>query len=153
MKKGLIAFSKIAVCLIAIAILTALIRMPQTEGRAAHLDLISIYADPFIIYIYIASIPFFIAVYQTITLLSLVEKNSLYSHAAMKKIRTIKYCAIAFIVFITTAISYIVMRAKIAPNAADDPAGFVGLGILVILAAAATAAATNIFGKHIQKAL
>jgi hypothetical protein len=58
MKKSSTFFLKVVILLIAIGVLAGLIWFPQTEGRAAHLDLISIYTDPFIIYIYIASTPF-----------------------------------------------------------------------------------------------
>lgn len=52
MKKGSTLFLKIVICLIAIGALAGMLWFPQTEGRAANLDLISIYTDPFIIYIY-----------------------------------------------------------------------------------------------------
>ena len=58
MKNGSTLFLKVVILLIAIGVLAGLIRFPQTEGRAANLDLISIYTDPFIIYIYIASTSF-----------------------------------------------------------------------------------------------
>jgi hypothetical protein len=50
--------------LIAFWIAAGLVWIPQTEGRAVHLDLISIYTDPLIIYTYIALTPFFVALYQ-----------------------------------------------------------------------------------------
>ena len=64
MKRSSTLFLKAILCLIAIVVLAGLIWFPQTEGRAANLDLISIYADPLIIYFYLASIPFFYGLYQ-----------------------------------------------------------------------------------------
>ena len=75
MKKGSTLFLKVVILLIAISVLAGLIWFPQTEGRATNLDLISIYTDPFIIYGFIASIPFFVALYQAIKLLGYVDKN------------------------------------------------------------------------------
>ena len=49
MKKASTLFLKFVICLIAIAALIWLIWFPQLEGRAANLDLISIYTDPLII--------------------------------------------------------------------------------------------------------
>ncbi|KKQ07364.1 MAG: hypothetical protein US19_C0048G0011, partial [Candidatus Daviesbacteria bacterium GW2011_GWB1_36_5] len=46
MKKGSTLFLKVVICLIAIGALAGMIWFPQTEGRAANLDLISIYTDP-----------------------------------------------------------------------------------------------------------
>jgi hypothetical protein len=130
--------------------LAGMIRFPQTEGRAANLDLISIYKDPFIIYLYIASIPFFVALYQAIKLLGFVEKNKIFSQAAVEAVRNIKYCALALIGFIVAAISYIVVMAKIIPNADDDPAGFVAIGLVLIFASAVIATATAVFQKLLQ---
>jgi hypothetical protein len=71
MIRSSILFLKVVILLIAIGVLAGMIRFPQTEGRATHLDLISIYTDPFIIYGYIASIPFFVGLYQAFKLLNL----------------------------------------------------------------------------------
>src|SRR5215216_3827415 len=100
MKLSSIVFLKVVIVLIAIGALAGMIRFPQTEGRAANLDLISIYKDPFIIYLYVASIPFFVALYQAIKLLGFVEQNKIFSETAVKAVRKIKHCALAFIGFI-----------------------------------------------------
>ncbi len=47
MKKGSTLFLKFVICLIAIGALIWLIWFPQLEGRAANLDLISIYINTF----------------------------------------------------------------------------------------------------------
>src|SRR5215203_1191381 len=99
MKKGSTLFLKVVILLIAIGALAGMIRFPQTEGRAANLDLISIYSDPFIIYMYIASIPFFVALFQAIKLLGFVERNKIFSQVSVKAVRNIKYCAIALAAF------------------------------------------------------
>ena len=75
MKKGSTLFLKFVICLIAIGALIWLIWFPQLEGRAANLDLISIYKDPLIIYAYIGSIPFFVALYQAFKLLGYIDGN------------------------------------------------------------------------------
>jgi hypothetical protein len=64
LKRGSTVFLKVVILLIAIGVLAAMIRFPQTERRAANLDLTSIYTDPLIIYAYIASIPFFVALFR-----------------------------------------------------------------------------------------
>lgn len=58
MKKSSTVFLQAVVVLVAILALFLLIRMPMTEGRAAHLDIFHIYTDPFILYGYAASIAF-----------------------------------------------------------------------------------------------
>src|SRR3712207_4328936 len=88
-KSGSTLFLKLVILLIAIGVLAGMIRFPQTEGRATNLDLISIYTDPLIIYGYIASIPFFVALYQAFKLLGYVDNNSVFSQLAVKAVRKI----------------------------------------------------------------
>jgi hypothetical protein len=77
MKKLSTLFLKFVLSLIAIGALIWLIWFPQLEGRAANLDLISIYKDPLIIYAYIGSIPFFVALYQAFNLLGYIDGSEL----------------------------------------------------------------------------
>ena len=79
MKRGSTLFLKLIILLIAIVVLTWMIVFPRLEGRATNLDLISIYKDPLIIYAYIGSIPFFVALYQAFKLLGYVDANNIFS--------------------------------------------------------------------------
>lgn len=148
MKKRSTLFLKIVVLFIAIGVLAGMIRFPQTEGRAAHLDLISIYADPFIVYGYIASIPFFIALYQAFKLLGYVDNNQVFSQSAVKAMRNIKYCAIAISGFIVLGILYIRLFAN-----GDDPAGPTALGILTTFVSIVIATGAAVFERLLQNAV
>jgi hypothetical protein len=152
MKRGSTLFLKVVISLIAIGALVGMIRFPQTEGRAANLDLISIYGDPFIIYLYMSSIPFFVALFQAIRLLRFVEKNDVFCQAAVKAVRNIKYCAIAFSGFVAAAISYIFVMAKVK-SGDDDPAGFVAIGLVLIFASSVIATAAAVFQTLLHNAL
>src|SRR5215216_4935689 len=112
LRRGSTVFLKVVILLIAIGVLAAMIRFPQTEGRATNLDLISIYTDPFIIYGYIASIPFFTALYQGFKLLGYVDKNEVFSQLAVNAVRNIKYCALAIPVFIIVGEAFIILSAN-----------------------------------------
>jgi len=89
MTRGSTLFLKIVLILIGITSLAGMIRFPQTEGRAANLDLISIYKDPFIIYLYIASTPFFVALYQAFNILGYIEHNKTFTQAEVTALRNI----------------------------------------------------------------
>ena len=143
-------FLKAAVLLIAAAVFFGMIRFPQTEGRATNLDLVSIYKDPFIIYIYIASISFFVALYQAFKLLGYVDKNKIFSQASVKAVRNIKYCAIALVSFFVGAETYlfIVERGK-----SDDIAGGVMMGLFIIFASLIVVAAADVFERLLQKTI
>lgn len=148
LKQGSTFFLKVVIFLIAIGALAALIRFPQTEGRAANLDLISIYADPLIIYGYIASIPFFIALYQAFKLLGYVDSNQVFSLAAVKAVRNIKFCAMTIGGFVLLGILYIRLFVN-----GDDPAGPIALGIFMTFACIVIATGAAIFERLLQNAV
>jgi hypothetical protein len=148
MKRGSTLFLKFVLCLIAIGVLAALLWFPQTEGRATNLDLISIYSDPFIIYIYIASIPFFVGLYQAFKLLNLIDADKAFSQGAVNALRNIKFASLSLIGFIALALFYIRFAAH-----GDDPAGPTMLGIIASFAVAVIATAAAIFQKLLQNAV
>lgn len=147
-RRGSTLFLKVVIFLIAIIALAAMIRFPQIEGRAANLDLFHIYADPFIVYGYIASIPFFIALYQALKLLGYVDNNQIFSQSAVKAVRNIKYCAITISGFIVLGVVYIRLFIH-----GDDPAGPTALGIITTFAAIVIAAAVAVFERLLQNAV
>src|SRR3989344_5409999 len=112
MKKSSIIFLKTVIVLIGIVAIAVMIRFPLTEGRAVNLDLFSIYSDPFIMYGYIASIPFFVALYQAFKLLGYIGQNKVFSLSSVKALRTIKYCAIIQSVLIVMAALYVRISVK-----------------------------------------
>lgn len=148
MKKRSTLFLKLVIFLIALAMLAGLGWFPQTEGRAANLDLISIYSDPFIIYIYIASVPFFMALYQALKILGFIDKNKIFSQASVKAMRNIKYCALAVIGFLIMALLYIRIMVH-----GDDPAGPTMLGFVAIVTSTVIATAAGIFQTLLQRAV
>ena len=152
MKRGSTLFLKLVILLLAIVVLTWMVVFPRSEGAAANLDLISIYTNPFVIYLYITWIPFFVALYQAIRLLGFVEKNTVFSQSAVEAVRRIKYCAIAYIGFIAVAIAYIGIMAKMK-NGDDDPAGFVAIGLVLIFASSVIATAAAVFQRILQNAV
>lgn len=148
MKRRSTLFLKIVILMMAIIVAAGLIWFPQTEGRAANLDLISIYADPLIVYIYIASIPFFVGLYQAFRLLNLIDRNKAFSSEAVQKLKNIKFASIILIGFILFALLYIRFFAK-----GDDPAGPTILGFFLTLAFGVIATAAGIFQKLFQNAM
>ena len=148
MKKGSTLFLRLVICLIAIGVLAGMIWFPQTEGRATNLDLISIYKDPFIIYIYIGSIPFFVGLYQAFKLLNFIDANKAFSQGAVNTLRNMKFASLSLIGFIALAVFYIRFFAH-----GDDPAGPTALGILASFAVAVIATAAAVFQKLFQNAV
>src|SRR5437763_689308 len=101
MKKSSTVFLQVVIVLIGIGTVGLLLWEPRIEGRNAHATLFEIYfKDPFLAYAYIASIPFFVGLYQAFKVLGYVGQNKVFSQAAVKALRTIKYCAISIIGFV-----------------------------------------------------
>ena len=151
MKKSSTIFLQVVVVLIGIVALAIMIRFPLTEGRATNLDLFSIYADPFIIYGYLASIAFFVALYQTFKLLGYIRQNKVFSLESVKSLRNIKYCAIVLSCLIVIAAIYI--RVSFNGNADDDPAGFVAVSIVATFISIVVATAAAVFERTLQSAV
>ncbi len=141
--------------LIGIVALAIMVRFPLTEGRAANLDLFSIYADPFILYGYLASIVCFVALYQTFKLLGYIGQNKVFSLNSVKTLRTIKYCAIVLSILIVIAAIYIrISCCTVAEvDGGDDPAGFIAVSIVATFISIVIATAAAVFEKLLQTAV
>ena len=121
---------------------------PHIEGRNAHATLFQIYFnDPFLAYAYIASIPFFVALYQAFKVLGYAGQNTVFSPAAVKAMRTIKYCAMAMIGFVAGGEIFIMLGKS------DDRAGGVFMGILITFGSIVVAAAATMFERILQNAV
>ncbi|MVT12076.1 DUF2975 domain-containing protein [Chitinophaga tropicalis] len=149
MKRISIIFLQAVIVLIAIVALAILIRFPLAEGRAANLDLFSIYLDPLILYGYAASIAFFIALYKAFRLLGYIGQNKVFSSNSVKALKSIKYCAIILSVLIVIAGLYI----RVSHNKEDDPAGFIAICIVTTFVSVVVATAAAIFEKILQNAI
>src|SRR5690242_20553501 len=120
MRKIFALLIKTLILCVGASALICLIWFPQTEGRAANLDLVSIYKDPLIIYIYFAAIPFFIAHYQALRFVSYFENKKLSSVDSLKSLRMIQYCALTIIGFFVGAEGFLFVAMR---NVSDDMTG------------------------------
>jgi hypothetical protein len=150
MRRGSTIFLQIVIVAIAIGILAFLIIEPNLEGRNANSTLFEVYfKDPFLAYIYIASIAVFIGLYQAFKILGYVRQDKVFSQQAVKALRTIKYCGAIFIAFVLGAEAYIV----IFQSGKEDIAGGVAMGVMIIFITAVTAVAAAMFERLLQNAV
>jgi hypothetical protein len=150
MKRISTIFLQVVIVLIGIGALALMLWEPHIEGRNVHATLFEIYfKDPFLAYAYIASIPFFVALYQAFKVLRFVKQNKTFSQATVKALRTIKYCAISLVGFLVAAEAYffIVVRGQ------DDIAGGVAIGLFLIFVSAVIATAAAVFERTLQSAV
>src|SRR5678816_397753 len=148
MERGSILFLKAVLMLIGIGALALMLWEPHIEGRNAHATLFQIYFnDPFLAYAYIASISFFVALYQAFKVLGYIGQNKVFSQAAVNALRTIKYCAIAIIVFVAVGEIFILLSNS------DDRSGGVFMGVLITFASVIIATAAAMFARILQNAV
>jgi Protein of unknown function (DUF2975) len=150
MKRGSTLFLQVVIVLIGIGALALLLWEPHLEGRNAHATLFEIYFhDPFLAYVYIGSIPFFVALYQAFTLLGYIGRNNVFSPNSVRALRTIKCCAIVTAGLIMVAVAYIF----IAVRGQDDIAGGVAMGVVTTFASIVIATAAAVFERLLQSAV
>jgi hypothetical protein len=144
-------FLQVVIVFIGIITLALMLFEPHLEGRNNHASLFQIYFnDPFLAYVYIGSIPFFVALFQAFKLLGYIGQNKMFSQAAVSTLKTIKYCA-----FITggaiVAAGTSIRIAAFSSN--DDPAGAVMLGVIAVFVAIVIGTAAAVFEKTLQRAV
>src|SRR3989338_5177262 len=90
MKKCSTIFLQIVIVTLGISVLALMLWEPQLEGRNVNATLFEIYfKDPFLAYVYMGSIPFFVALYQTIRVLRYVRQNKTFSQVTVNALRII----------------------------------------------------------------
>jgi Protein of unknown function (DUF2975) len=142
-------FLQLVIVLIGIGAAALLLWEPQIEGVNVHSTFFEIYfKDPFLALMYVGSIPFFVALYQAIKVLGFVRQNKIFSQAAVKALRTIKYCAIAIIGFVVIEEIFIMLN-----HCSDDPAGGVFMGIVITFGSVVIATAAAMFERILQNAV
>ena len=148
MKRSSTIFLQLVIVLIGIGALALLLWEPHIEGRNAHATLFAIYfKDPFLAYVYIASIPFFVALYQAFKVLGYVGQNKTFSQATVKALGTIKYCAIAIIGFVAASVIFMIFGDR------DDRPGGAFMGILITFPSVVVATAAAMFERILQNAV
>jgi len=148
MKQSSTIFLQIVIVLIGVGALALVLWEPHIEGRNAHATLFEIYFnDPFLAYAYVASIPFFLALYQAFKVLGYVRQNKTFSQETVKALRTIKFCAIAIIGFVAVSVIFIMFADK-----DDRPAG-VFMRILIAFSSIIIATAAAVFERILQNAV
>ena len=150
MKRASTIFLQVVIVLLGTGVLAALLWEPQVEGRNVHATQFEIYfKDPFLAYIYLAFVPFFVGLYQAVRMLGYARRNEVFSEPAVRAMRIIKYCAGITALFIVGAEAYIFIFVR----GTDDVAGGVMMGAFIIFVSAVIATAAAVFERVLQNAL
>src|SRR5882762_1340639 len=149
-KRSSTIFLQVVIVLIGIGALALMLWEPHLEGRNAHATLFEIYfKDPFLAYAYLASIAFFVALFQAFRLLGYIGRNEVFSPNSVRALRTIKYCAIALVAMVGAAVAYLF----IAVRGKDDIAGGVAVGLVMSFVSVVVATVAAVFERLLQNAV
>jgi hypothetical protein len=150
MKRASTIFLQIVILLLGIGVLALLLWEPQLEGRNIHATQFEIYfKDPFLAYIYLAFVPFFVGLYQAFRLLGYVRREEVFSDHSVRAFRIIKFCALTTAIFIIGAEVYIFIFVR----GTDDVAGGVMMGVFIIFVSAVIGTAAAVSERTLQNAV
>lgn len=147
MKRVSTIFLQIVIFLLGLGVFAFLLLEPQLEGRNVNATQFEIYfKDPFLAYIYLAFVPFFVGLYQGFKLLGYARRDEIFFPHSVRALRIIKYCALITAAFIFGAEIYIFIFIR----GTDDVAGGVMMGAFIILMCAIIGTAAAVFERILQ---
>ncbi len=140
---GLALFSQAAL------VVGGLLWEPHLEGRNTHATTLEIYfKDPFLAYVYLGSVPFFVAVYRAFRMFGQARQHGGFSLGTVAALLTIKRCALGVIGFAAGAMVLIILFG----DGEDRPAGLF-MCLLVVLASGVMAISAVRCARYLQRAL
>ncbi|KAA0561732.1 DUF2975 domain-containing protein [Bacillus sp. CH30_1T] len=141
-------FLKIAVFLIGTPVLALCVfGLPWLAKDAAGSELAYLIYGILVV-MYVSAIPFFVALYQAIRLLSYIDKNNAFSELSVKSLKNIKYCATTIsIVYVAGMPLFYLMGEK------DDAPGVILIGMMFVFAPLVIAVFAAVLQKLLKNAI
>lgn len=142
MKQGHTLILKAVIILIALAVLgVCIFVLPAgiSSDRTGNYR-------PILIGMYAPAVPFFIALYQALKLITSIEKSQVFTKDSVKALKNIKECAILIFALYTAGMPYIFYAANM-----DDAPGVVLIGCIFIFGSLVVATASAMFERLVQK--
>ena len=148
MKRGTTLFLKIAVFLIGTPVLAlCILGLPWLANNPVNPDYAHI-LYPLLIGMYVSAIPFFVALYQALRLLSYIDKNEAFSELSVNALKNIKYCAITISTFYVVMMPFVYLVAE-----KDDAPGLIIIGMVPIFASMVIAVFAAVLQRLLQDAI
>jgi len=149
MKKIPLLFLQVVLVLIGSGILVFMLWEPHFEGRNVNATPFEIYfKDPFLVYVYMGSIPFFVALYKAFKVLRYIGQDKVFSEATVDAVRTIKHCAFITAGAIVGADTYLFIFV----SGNDDLAGVIMLSFIAIFISLIVGAAAVVCERILRNA-
>lgn len=140
---------QVLVALFGLCALVFMIIEPLFEGRNVNATLFQVYFnDVFLACAYIASVSFFVVLYQVFKLFGYAGEGKMSSVNSVSALVAIKYSAVSLIISLLVGEAYLfLVQRKIE----DDIAGGVAMGLMLILVFSIVAAVASRFEKRFAK--
>lgn len=150
MNRGSTNFLRVVVFLIGIVVLLLCIfALPWIAKQASEVDsVISSYLYPMFIGMYVAAIPFFIALYQALRLLSLIDRDHAFSEYSVRALKNIKFCAVTISIVYMVIMPFFYLIGEI-----DDAPGVIVIGLVIIFASMVIAVFAGVLQKLLNSAI
>jgi hypothetical protein len=149
-KSGSTIFLRVVILLMgAIALFLCFLILPAIYSEWAQAFPEAAYMQyPFLIGLAATTIPFFIALHQTLKLLHYIDANKAFSEASVKALANIKYCAIAFSILYAAVLPvFYFLRGEV------DAPGVMGIGVIMTFAPLVIAVFAAVLQKLLQSAI
>lgn len=140
---------QVLVVLFGLCALVFMITEPLFEGRNVNATLFQVYFnDVFLVCAYIASVSFFVVLYQVFKLFGYAGEGKMSSVNSVSALVAIKYSAVSLIISLLAGETYLfLVQRKIE----EDIAGGVAMGLMLILVFSIVAAVASRFEKRFAK--
>jgi hypothetical protein len=148
MKHGSTLFLKIALFLIGSPVLAlcifGLVWLPNNPANPEYAYMLY----PIVIGMYVAAIPFFVALYQAFKLLSYIDNNQAFSELSVKALKNIKFCAITISGLFVVILPFVFLVADL-----DDAPGLIIIGMVPIFGSMVIAVFAAVLQRLLQEAI
>lgn len=143
-------FLKVVVVLIGLPVLALCIFfLPGLANYAAEIvPEFSFIKYLFLIGMYVTAVAYFFALYETLKLLTSIDRNNAFSELSVRALKRIKYCAITISVLYIAELPIIYLIAD-----ADDAPGIILIGLVIIFASFVIAVFAAVLQKLLKNAI
>ncbi len=145
MKRGSTIFLKLVIIFAGLVVLALCIfAIPSFIKEGGVNELFT----PFWVLIYLTTVPFYVASYQSIKMLVYIDRNTAFSKESVKALNSIKYCALEISLLYAICMPYVFKAADM-----DDAPGIILLWIVVIAAPIVIAVFAALLQKLLQNTI
>ncbi len=103
---------------------------------------------PIFLAMYVTAIPFFMALYQALNLLTYIDKNRAFSELSVTALKKIKYCALTITALYAAGLPYIYLVAT-----KDDAPGVFAIGLVIVGASLVVAVFAAVLQQLLKNAI